>query len=73
MGNSIITSKQFQSYAKRCERVAMKENGESLTVGGIASRANEHIIEVRDNGKTLIVRDGWKEAMRAANHTQLNT
>lgn len=64
MDYEYINSKQWQSYAKRVERANMKANGQSLTFGGIASRANQFIVELRGEG-TMVVRKGWREAMKA--------
>jgi len=61
-----ISNKTFTSYARRIERERMRKNGESLTAGSIARAAQGFIVEVRDDGRNLIVRTGWRDAMRLA-------
>jgi len=64
----MITEKQFDSYARRIERRNLKLRGRSLTALSISRRANCFIVDIRNDG-TLLVRDGWREAMRLAEET----
>jgi len=61
-----VTSKQWESYAKRLERKNLKENGRSLTFIGIASGANGHIVEIQSDNGLMIVSSGWRESMKKA-------
>lgn len=61
-----ISNKAWMSYAKRIERERMKAKGESLTFTAIARAAHGFIVESRSDDATLIVRRGWRAAMRLA-------
>lgn len=62
METEVVTRRQWDNYAARIERKNLKERGHSLTRTAIAYRANSYIIEIRED--TMIVRTGWREAMR---------
>lgn len=62
METEVVTHRQWDSYATRIERKNLREHGRSLCRTAIARRAYDHIIEIRED--TMIVRPGWREAMR---------
>ena len=64
METEVITYRRWDSYAKRIERKKLKERGKSLTFTGIERRANDYIVEVRPDEKTMVVKKGWREAMK---------
>ena len=64
MDTEFVTHLQWQSYAKRIERANLKASGTSLTFTGIAHRASGYIVEIWDDEGGMIVRKGWREAMK---------
>ncbi len=60
-----ITIKQFDSYARRCERANLKQYAKSLTAGSIANRAQPYILECQGED-VLIIKPGWRDAMKSA-------
>lgn len=60
-----ISRQQFDSYSRRIERAYLKKNHHSLTASGIARYTIQYIVEIRDSGKTLLMKAGWREAMKA--------
>lgn len=64
MDYEYIKDSTLISYARRIERARMKLAGCSLTATSISRHANPFVIEIQ--GDTLIMRKGWREAMKAA-------
>ena len=65
MSTEYIKGRTWDSYARRLERANMRRCGRSLTAGGIAAGARGYIVELRESD-IMIVRAGWRDAMRAA-------
>lgn len=61
-----ISFRQWDNYAKRIETANLKACGASLTYLSISIRARKYIVEERSDNKTMIVRKGWREAMKQA-------
>lgn len=61
-----VTDHQWDGLARRLEKKNLKEHGESLTMGSIARHANRFIVDVRPDQKGMIVKIGWRQAMKAA-------
>ena len=60
-----INAVTWKRYAHKLERQNIKEHGTSLTAASICMRAGwTHLVEILLDEDRLIVRDGWKEAMR---------
>jgi len=59
-----VTFAQWDNYAKRIERKNLRECGRSLTFSGIANRANRFVIDIQPDHKVMIVKKGWREAMK---------
>jgi TFIIF-interacting CTD phosphatase-like protein len=64
MNTEYVTYKQFDSMAKRIEKKNLKQYGRSLSFSGIARRAYSYIVELQDDHKCMIVKEGWREAMK---------
>ena len=62
--SEIVTGKQWDSYAQRVYREQMKRDGHSVTASTIARRAGHLIIEIYHGEDKMLVRPGWREAMR---------
>lgn len=62
----VIKGKQWDSYARRIERRNLKANGSSLSAASITMRARGYIVDIRNDEGTMVVRKGWREAMRLA-------
>lgn len=60
-----ITYRQWDNYAKWLEKQNLKTKGRSLSFSSIAMGANNFIIEIQSDLKMIIVRRGWREAMKA--------
>ncbi|MHC4621721.1 MAG: hypothetical protein ACYTEQ_28605 [Planctomycetota bacterium] len=60
----LVTYKQWDDQAKRIERHNLRRSGESLTFTAIERRASKYILEIRDDQKTMVVKKGWRAAMR---------
>jgi len=61
-----VSCKQWENYAKRIERKNLREKGTSLTFSSIERRAYPYVVEVRPDQKVMLVKVGWREAMRNA-------
>lgn len=61
-----ISFRQWDNYAKRIETANIKSCGTSLTYLSISSRAQKYIVEERPDNQTMVVRKGWREAMKQA-------
>ena len=59
-----VSNRTFDNYAKRIERKNMEQNGQSLTYSGIARRANPFIVDIQTDRKGMLVKVGWREAMK---------
>ena len=59
-----VTNRQWDSCATRIMNKNMKERGHSLTQSGIARRANDHIVDIQSDNGGMIVKPGWREAMK---------
>jgi len=60
----LVTYKQWDNYAMRIFNANMRRDHRSLSWGGIASRAQSFIIEIQIDRDVMIVRKGWRAAMR---------
>lgn len=61
----VITEKQWDSAVSRAFRAEIKTAGRAMSNATISNNAGRtHIIEVRSG--TLVVRDGWRDAIKAA-------
>ena len=61
-----VTYKQFDSCAYRLEKHNLKRYNQSLTAGSIARHGNPYIIEIQPDRKGMLIRLGWREAMKRA-------
>ena len=59
-----VTNRQWDNCAYRIMRKNLDKYGRSLTASGIAQRANNHIIDIRSDQDGMIVKTGWRDAMR---------
>lgn len=59
-----VTNRQWDAYARRIENANMKAEGHSLTASSIARRANSFVVDIRSDTNTMIVKKGWREAMK---------
>lgn len=64
MDSEFVTNRQWDSYATRIMNKNLKLNGHSLTRSGICRRANDFILDIRSDQGGMIVKIGWREAMR---------
>lgn len=64
MNYEYVNNTKIESYAKRIEKKNLKTKGISLSFSAIARRANCFVIEIMD--KTVIIRNGWRNAMKEA-------
>ncbi len=64
LNEEFVLHAQWDAYARMLEKDNMKRHRVSLTFSGIARRANRHIIYIDDSRKGMMVRPGWREAMR---------
>lgn len=62
----MITGRQWDSYARRIERRNLKTDGVSLSAGSIKMRVRGYIVDIRLGEQTMLVRKGWRAAMREA-------
>lgn len=60
-----VTDRQWDSCARRIVNKNIKEKGQSLSATGIARRANSFIVDIRSDQKGMLVKVGWREAMKA--------
>lgn len=59
-----VTDRQWDSYATRIEQSNLKQLGRSVTRSGIARRAQSFIVEIQPDRRGMIVKKGWRKAMR---------
>lgn len=59
-----VTHKQWQSYALRIEKANLRDHGTSLSFSYFAKKARNHIIEIQDDRKGMIVTKGWQKTMK---------
>lgn len=64
MDTEFITNRQWGSCAVRIMNKNLKAHGKSLTQSGIARRANDFILDIRSDQGGMIVKTGWRDAMR---------
>ena len=62
--SEFVTNRQWDSYATRIMNKNLKLNGHSLTQSGICRRANDFILDIRSDQGGMLVKTGWREAMR---------
>jgi hypothetical protein len=62
----MVTYAQWDGLAARLERRNLRRYGKSLTRGSISAAVDGFVLEVREDEKVLVVRKGWRAAMRAA-------
>ncbi len=63
-GIEFVTDRQWDGCALRIERKNRREHGQSLTCTAISSRAHDHIVEIRSDQGGMLVRKGWRAAMK---------
>lgn len=61
----IVTHRIWDGYARRLERANLRREGRSLSFTSIAAQANPFIVELFSKD-SMIVRKGWREAMKSA-------
>lgn len=66
MDTEFVTDAQWDSYAHRVMSANLKRDGHSLSPSGIARRANTFIVDIQSDRKGMIVKKGWREAMKQA-------
>ena len=59
-----VTDRQWDGYARRLMKANLKAKHVSLTQIGISGGASSYIVEIRSDQKGMIVRTGWREAMK---------
>lgn len=59
-----VTNRQWDGLASRIERSNLKKTGKSLSRTGIARRAQSFIVDIQPDKNGMIVRRGWRDAMR---------
>lgn len=59
-----VTNRQWNSYACRIQNANLKKYGTSLSATGIARRASIFIIDIQNDRDGMIVKTGWREAMK---------
>ena len=64
MGTEFVTNRQWDSCVSRIVNKNFKDRGHSLTRSAISRRANSFIVDIRDDQKGMIVKVGWKDAMK---------
>ena len=65
INSEFVTHRQWDGCARRIERKNLELHGSSLTSSGIARKANDFIIEIQDDQKGMMVKKGWRDAMKA--------
>ena len=60
-----VTHNQWDRYTNRVMRENCKVHGSSLSPAGISHLAHPFIEEIQDDRKGMIVKKGWREAMKA--------
>lgn len=64
LGTEFVTYQQWDARAAYIFRSNIKKYGESLSRTGIAWRASGYIVEIRPDQRMMIVKTGWREAMK---------
>lgn len=59
-----ITKKQWENYGRRIEKKNLREKAESLTFTAICRKAYNFIIETHTDNDIMIVKKGWRKAMK---------
>lgn len=59
-----VTYQQWDRQASAVMRANFKRCGSSLSSSGIEHRAHSFIIEIREDQKEMIVKKGWRDAMK---------
>jgi len=59
-----VTNRQWDGLARRLERRNLKERQTSLSALAISNAANKYIVEIQSDRDGMIVRAGWRDAMR---------
>ena len=65
MSTEYVTTRTWDTFARRLERERLRAFGSSLSACSIARAANTYIIETSDD-RPMFVRIGWRAAMIAA-------
>lgn len=64
MDIQFVTDKQWDGLAHRLEKINIRIWGQSLSATGIAREASSFIVEIQSDKKGMLVKDGWREAMK---------
>lgn len=59
-----VTNRQWDGLSIRLEKKNLREKGKSLSATSIARAANSFIVEIQSDRDGMLVRPGWREAMR---------
>lgn len=68
MNHEEISYKQWDSCAKRAQNAELKKSGRATSFASISNLvgAQKFILEIISDRKRMIVRKGWREAMKQA-------
>lgn len=61
----------IERFVRRLEREALRRYGRSLSAGTLLSRVTPYIVEERLGERKVVVRAGWKNALRDAQNEYL--
>jgi hypothetical protein len=61
-----VTDRQWDGLAKRLQNRNLKAHGKSLSATSISNAANKYIIEIQSDRSGMVVKVGWRDAMRQA-------
>lgn len=59
-----ITGRQFDAAISRAYNSEMKKTGNSWSKATISNHAGSAILEIRDDGKQLVVKDNWRDIIK---------
>lgn len=61
--NEVVSFRRWDAYKRRCENAELRRAGRCRSVGDFCS---PFVVEVRSDLRDMVVRPGWKEAMKVA-------
>ena len=62
----IITYQQWDAAVSRAVNAQMKVNHRAMTHSSVCNRTHRYIVEIRDGERTMIVKAGWRQAIKLA-------
>jgi len=66
MTTELITYRQWDQMIGRAFKAQVRAHGIAHSRATISNKCNSFVVEIRDDDKTMIVKKGWREALKAA-------